>query len=166
MGWLITKGQTKKELIADRLTKSSNASASWNCLAHCMRGNVLWTVWRVVKADGETFKYIGCDLLRSDPGFGWGYKDLCESVHPYHYSCPLKYLDMVPVASEKWREGVRAHHAKHQGVTDYLRGLKIGDVVNLKAGCWPPVLILASKRPLRGTHFGQSYKIARKLVDA
>jgi hypothetical protein len=55
-------------------------------------------------------RYIGCHLLESSGG-EWGYKSLDESVHPYYYSCPLRYLDMAPVRSSEWREGVRAYHA-------------------------------------------------------
>jgi len=40
-------------------------------------------------------RWIGCDLLRSHKDFGWGDKDLDESIGPYFSSCPLKYLDLV-----------------------------------------------------------------------
>jgi hypothetical protein len=61
---------------------------------------------------GKTERYIGCDLLRKHPGHGWGYKDLTESMHPYYYTCPLSYLETVPVACEEWREQVREYHDK------------------------------------------------------
>jgi hypothetical protein len=32
-------------------------------------------------------------------------------VHPYYYSCPLRYLDMAPVQSFEWRERVHRFHA-------------------------------------------------------
>jgi hypothetical protein len=54
--------------------------------------------------------YIGCHLLES-AGLEWGYKSLDESVHPYYYSCPLRYLDMAPVQSPAWRERVHRFHA-------------------------------------------------------
>jgi len=61
-----------------------------------------------------TERWIGCDLLDySKADEGWGYKDMEEGMHPYFYSCPLKYLALVPaVASEEWREGVRQYHAR------------------------------------------------------
>ena len=38
-----------------------------------------------------------------------------ESVHPFFYSCPLGYLEMVPIETSggnpEWRVGVRAYHA-------------------------------------------------------
>jgi len=129
MGWLFTSGQTKKQLIQERTTSWNN---DWQlarippdfcgprlpvratCLAHCYRGNnfsgVLWTVWEVVKGSVAA-RYIGCDLLQWDRGCqGWGYKDMDESMGPFYYSCPLKYLAMVPVANESWRDGVKNYH--------------------------------------------------------
>ena len=85
---------------------------------HTLDGDVLWTVVRVTArqagvmglAAGESVCYIGCHLLESSGG-DWGYKSLDESVHPYYYSCPLRYLDMAPVQSSEWRERVHRFHA-------------------------------------------------------
>jgi hypothetical protein len=61
-------------------------------------------------------RWIGCDLLRSQTGFGWGYKDLDESMFPYFFSCPLKYLDLVPIekfgGNAEWRATVRRYHQR------------------------------------------------------
>jgi hypothetical protein len=113
MGWLFTQGQTRKELI-QHLTKDwTTPTSSAHCMAHCTRGNVLWSVWEMYYvATGHIERYIRCDLMQCDHSIGWGYKDLCESMHPYYYSCPLKYLGMVPVASKPWREGVRGYHKR------------------------------------------------------
>jgi hypothetical protein len=49
---------------------------------------------------------------------GWGYKDLDESMGPYYFSCPLKYLDMVPIdrygGNAEWRAGVVAYHERQR----------------------------------------------------
>jgi hypothetical protein len=94
------------------------------CPAHCYRGGVysgvLWAVWeRIFTKDGQTVRpterWITCDLLRFRKDFGWGYKDMEESMHPYYYSCPLSYLELVPIdqygGNAEWREGVRRYHA-------------------------------------------------------
>ena len=45
----------------------------------------------------------------------WGYKDMEESMHPYYYSCPLSYLELVPIdqygGNAAWRAGVQQYHA-------------------------------------------------------
>jgi len=130
MGWLFTPGSTRRGLIAKRTTRwerttSDEMKVTSTCIAHCFRGSsfsgVLWTVWeRTFEKDGQqvqpTERWIGCDRLEySKRDEGWGYKDMEESMRPYFYSCPLKYLDMVPVvASEDWRAGVRAYHARQK----------------------------------------------------
>jgi hypothetical protein len=110
MGWLFRSGCSRRELIAERTedwrrTAQDGLVVKTTCLAHCYRGGsfsgVLWTVWgRSFTKDGvevqPTERWIGCDLLRSQKGFGWGYKDMDESMGPYFYSCPLKYLVSSP----------------------------------------------------------------------
>lgn len=132
MGWLFTHGSTRQGLIRERAenwdrTADDGTMVKSTCLAHCFRGGrfsgVLWAVWeRTFMKDGQemqpTERWITCDLLRYQMGYGWGYKDIDESMHPYYYSCPLKYLEMVPIdqygGNEQWREGVRAHHARRR----------------------------------------------------
>lgn len=126
MGWLFGHGQTRAQLIA-RLTRDEEHDGSTrHCLRHCLSGNILWTVWEIRRAGVAPFRYIGCDLLAWDKGCsGWGYKDLCEEMQPFYYSCPLAYLDMVPPAAPAWREQVRAWHAAHS------RTLAAGDILTL-----------------------------------
>lgn len=97
------------------------------CLAHCYRGNpysgVLWAVWeRTFTINGQraqpTERWITCDLLRYQKDAGWGFKDMDESMHPFYYSCPIKYLDLVPVdqygGNPEWREGFQEYHARQK----------------------------------------------------
>ena len=132
MGWLFKAGSTRRGLIAER-TKDwatdgpEGITVATTCLAHCYRGNtysgVLWAVWeRTFTKEGKPVKpverWITCDLLRYQKDYGWGYKDMDESAHPDYYSCPLKYLGMVPIdqygGNAEWREGVRGHHARQK----------------------------------------------------
>lgn len=134
MGWLFTPGVRRQELIGERSrswerTLDDGTTVKSTCLAHCYRGNmfsgVLWSVWERTfsAADGidesRSERWIQCDLLRySRCNDGWGYKDMEESMHPYYYSCPLKYLEMVPIdpygGNEEWRKIVAEHHAKRR----------------------------------------------------
>lgn len=129
MGWLFKPDTRRKSLLAERIegwqrTTPDGMTVTSTCLAHCYRGGsfsgVLWTVWeRTFEKDGVQVqpaeRWIGCDLLQySRADDGWGYKDMEESMGPYYYSCPLKYLDMVPEANKNWREGVRQHHERRR----------------------------------------------------
>lgn len=165
MGWLFTSGQTRAALIR-RLTESQdNDSARYRTLAHCTKGNVLWAVQEVVfkiakpQYDaGVPYRFIGCYLLANQRGCGWGYKDMEESMHPYHYHCPLSYLDMVPEACPDWREQVRNWHARAS------RPVAVGDIWTL-VGCKVDVVFIQSARPLRGRdRSGTLYRIPRRFL--
>ena len=120
MGWTfvrLTRDQLIRELTATEETERSRSEV----IDHTLVGNVLWTVVRVTAkqagvlglAPGESATLIGCHLLESE-GREWGYKFLVEAEHPYYYSCPLRYLDMAPVRSSEWREGVRDYHQQRR----------------------------------------------------
>lgn len=163
MGWLFTEGQSRADLI-HRLTEPwSNDGTDAHCLHHTCVGNVLWTVWEHRHADGSAKRYIGCDLMRTQRSYGWGYKDMAESMHPYYYSCPLKYLELVPPASEAWREGVREYHAKRSAVRAKARSLSVGKTVSL-AHCKVPEVTIVSLRPLVGIYNGNRYRIPVKFL--
>ena len=119
MGWLFSS-RTRSELIQDLIRPEDTARASVRVLVHTLRGNVLWSVSEVTAkatgvypdlAPGESIRFIRCDLLQRSGG-EWGYKAMDESMAPYYYSCPLRYLDMAKELSPGWREMVRAHHVR------------------------------------------------------
>ena len=169
MGWLFTRGQTRADLI-QRLTKPEESDkSSYRTLAHCCKGNVLWAVQEVTfKQSNPRFEagvphaFIACYLMgydRAPDCRGWGYKDMEESMHPYHYHCPLAYLDMAPEACPAWREEVRKLHARNS------RPLAIGDCWSL-VGCKVESVCITSVRPLRGRdrNTGTLYRLKRRLL--
>lgn len=124
MGWIFSR-QSRSELIARLIEPQETERASAKVIAHALRGNVLWSVAELTAkvedvhrdlASGQSLRYIRCDLLERS-GNEWGYKSMDESMHPYYYSCPLRYLDMAPEQSRDWREGVRAYHARRRTPT-------------------------------------------------
>ncbi|MGB3749205.1 MAG: hypothetical protein WA961_13460 [Rhodanobacter sp.] len=120
MGWYFSR-QTRDQLIRELIRPQESECARSEVIAHTLRGNVLWSVVRVTAkqagvldlAEGESTTFIRCDLLQGSGG-EWGHKPLDESMHPYYYSCPLRYLDMAPVRSSEWREGVRVYHEQRR----------------------------------------------------
>ncbi|EMO5468762.1 TPA: hypothetical protein PXD63_004437 [Pseudomonas aeruginosa] len=130
MGWLFSS-RTRAELIRDLTQPEDQARAHVRVIAHTLRGNVLWSVTEVTAktegihsdlAPGESMRYIRCDLLQRSGG-EWGYKAMDESMAPYYYSCPLRYLGMAKELSPNWRKKVRAHHARRrQSVTAMAGG--------------------------------------------
>ena len=163
MGWDFSMGATKKSVIASLMKGWESETSKVVSLAHCTKGNILWGVMETTtKATGETRKWISCSILGAEKNFGWGSKDMDESVHPYYFTCPLSYLEMAPVTCEAWRTTVRAYHAKMSVK------LKVGDRVKLSEGCNPSELVITSIKPLRGcANSGtREYRLPRRMIAA
>lgn len=161
MGWIFTQGATRADTIDRCIRFQENEHGRWTTLAHCTKANVLWAVIEWHRKDtGQTQAFIGCFLLARHKGYGWGYKDLSESMGPYYYSCPLAYLDMAPEADAAWRQKVREWHARGS------RKVEVGDVWSL-CNSRVRMVEIVCVRPLRGRgkHDGVLYRIPRKLLE-
>ena len=90
-------------------------------------GNQLWRVVEVrTEGEADARRYIALDLLRSQGNYGWGYKDLTESMGPYYYTCPVAYFDMVldpGGCATEWRQKVRERVATKKMGARILNGL-------------------------------------------
>lgn len=132
MGWLFTRGFSKADVIRELTRQEEDETRRRETMTHCVRGTVLWAVVEVtLKQETRRKRFIACYLLRSQRGYGWGYKEMHESMHPYYYSCPLKYLDLVPVANAGWRAEVRTYHRNRH------REVVIGQKVAIKGSTIP-----------------------------
>ena len=158
MGWDFTRGADKKDVIAD-VTAERNG---WELVAKRTVGNHLWVVWNPPGEDRTPF--IMLYLLSSERGFGWGYKDMDESMHPYYYTCPEKLLELAPEACPEGREGVRAYHERRK------RKVELGATYALP-GCRPDRITITCTKPLLGEANGRTYRVTKtrlgdKLEDA
>jgi hypothetical protein len=150
MGWDFEKGATKKSLV-EELTVGRNGA---RLVAKRLVGQHLWVVWQPV--DKEAF--IALYLLRKQRDFGWGYKSLAECEHPYYYTCPVKFLDLAPVACAEWRELVLERAARKS------RTLKVGVVYELP-GRRPDRIKLIGLIPLLGrADDGRVFRLKRSFL--
>lgn len=173
MGWLFsTRWSTRKSLIAHLTETEDNQERTRTCLTHCLRGNILWSVWEVTRKQpnsnrplGKVYRYIGCDKLQfGGKSEGWGYKDMDETVHPCYYTCPLKYLDMQPrIDCQEWRDEVIKQHN--------LRSMPIepGILLGLKDGFIVKVILVVRKtsrsRFIGKTRDGREFGVDRKYLS-
>lgn len=157
MGWSYTIGQSKQRLIQERINPQGIDGHVYKSLAHCIRGNCLWQVIEHTFPSGVSKKFIALDLLSNEGGDGWGYKDMDESVGPYYYSCPLRYLQMVPVANQEWRHQVVAYHGRRN------QHLQLYQLVKLTNG---ESYRVTNLKPLRGQSLkdGRVYRIPRRML--
>ncbi|HEJ9055923.1 MULTISPECIES: hypothetical protein [Serratia] len=112
MGWLFSH-RSRRELIAALIQTDDTEHYQHVTLAHALRGNVLWSVVQSTPKDTAKVAQtvIHCTLMQGSGG-SWGYKAMDESVHPYYFSCPKRYLSMAPEVCQAWREKVLAHHQR------------------------------------------------------
>jgi hypothetical protein len=159
MGWLFTQHQTRRELILRRTRDQEHDGVTYKCLRHAAVGNVLWSVWEVTGPGEQVWRYIGCDLLARERGYGWGYKDLSESMGPCYYSCPPAYLNLVPPANPEWRAQVRAWHAARH------RKVAVGDVLVFEGLAIPEVRVIEKHgRRLIGEYAGCRYRLPPRVL--
>ena len=126
MGWMFDTKWTREKLIRKLTATWSTRKRDGTvirivCLAQSIQVEedmlVLWRVREEIsQRDGsdvkEPSRWIRCDLLREEPGWGWGYKPVGELKRPGHNSCPLEYLDMVPDMDREWKSEVIEYHRR------------------------------------------------------
>lgn len=163
MGWSFSFGDSKadviRELSRDEAYRNEQGEVVRDTLARCLRGNVLWLVRRTRVDGAERGRVILCVLLARRKNEGWGYKDMSESMHPYHYSCPLPYLDLVPDGTpgtcSRWRAKVR----------EFNLPVDIGRTYQLRH-CTIPEMTVTEVRRTRviGTYKGSSFRVSRATL--
>jgi len=182
MGWLFC-AETKEELVNRLVRTEENENWRIQVIAHSVAGSQLWMVeeytakvqidaedWFKGRAaePGDTFRIIGLALLSKNGGhsaeYCWGYKSMDETVHPFYYSCPLKFLKMVPEACPEWRVKVRKWHAdKRDRKHAKWKLWSCGDVV--KAGESGKLYVIVSPEYSRGTVQRQLGWVVRRARD-
>jgi len=144
MGYLFC-ADTKAALVNRLIQAEENEQRSIRVIAHSVVGSKLWMVVEYAAKvpcewfdgrtaePGETFRCIHVALLSSDrksDDYRWGYNDYSEVEHPYHYSCPLKFLKLAPERCPEWRAKVREWHAEKRKIPAWTSWTR-GDVVEV-----------------------------------
>ena len=106
MGWTYFRNADRRDVVHNirfQLRKGLVAS--------CVRDNIFWGVYALPEYSGHPDKKIIVCYLLQKSGTSWGYKDMDETVMPYYFNCPKKYLEIAddpitPMAAE-WRRQQR-----------------------------------------------------------
>jgi hypothetical protein len=156
MGWLYnTHPQSKDSFVKEILTRNFFAGGTLALMGHAVRGNRLWVLIKPKNQD----PLIGLFLLQRDNGC-WGYKDMDESMGPFHYDCPLRWLDRAPEppscpvdghrgSRRTWRDFVRDHHAQ-QAVSRKRVRPAVGSTIRLGDH-------------FEASHVGRQYEVTQDL---
>jgi hypothetical protein len=161
MGWTVTYGDSRKDVI-QYLTKGwESEKAAVKCLAKQFKGNAfsgtLYGVFETTPKDGsKPYRWIFVALMRYYPTSktqgqgGWGYKDMDETCGPCEVSCPLKYIEMAPLVDRPdvhngyaagWREEVRAYWEKRREGRRLAAALKPGDPITVHGEPWTFIVV-------------------------
>lgn len=188
MGWTFPYDQPRRSvLIAERTKRQEwkrddGGNVVSIALKHCykggMRSGVLYIVWdrTITPAQGEPIKerFIEIDLLqfRKDKQLGasWGYKDIDCCMGPCNLSCPVSYLDLCPPHKdhqycEGWHQKVRAHANAKKAARENVKGLKLGDRVELVEGLSIESGEVDSLKPLVVASLGRRYRLKPDQID-
>ncbi len=132
MGWLYG-WNSKAELVAHL---NAGLTDKYTLIKSVLVGN---HHWQLVESNEGAFigpgkRFICLNLLASSRD-GWGYKDMDETMQPYHYDCPLSLLKIAgePVneQAKSWREKVKQHHAVKDKVKTAKAKIGPGSIINL-----------------------------------
>ena len=132
MGWSFTSHPAARgEVTREFLDNWKSDTTPYYIKEHAWYGrSQLWGVLRRKDTDAPVCIVEWMVSFRRD---SWGYKDLSEEMGPVDVGCPLRFLELVPLASGEdphgwraaWRERVRTEHAKLR------RQWRVGDGVRL-----------------------------------
>jgi len=160
MGYIVTK-QTKRQLITD-IKASYPTVTEWSLV-----GNHLWCLYPA-DSDGNCYKkgdlLIHLFLIRGHGNGEISYQVYGEHVHPYHYTCPLKFLKRGILLNQEWRDNVLNYHATNTAKSNIK--FNIGDIINL-VGCKVTNVEVTSTTPLIGIDpaTGIAYRIPKKFLE-
>ena len=159
MGWLFTQGASRRDIIEELTKEQVTDKRVFRTLRKCFRGNTMYALHESGEP-GNLRKWVCVYLLQRDGHYGWGYKDIDETMGPVEKDCPVSYLDAADPATSKyaieWREEVRQLAAVRAS-----RKPKVGEYWELSNG---KIYKITSLRPLRGRFGGTSYRIPRRML--
>ena len=174
MGYTFAKGMNRQETV-NHLTRPSSSTTSQGIfrstrtLAKSLRGSQLWVVTEVTDRDlsdgTETVENVINLHLLDTYAHGCGYQSFGEEDRPYHYDCPLKYLDMAPVKCQDWRDGVRQRLAEKAAKRQRHKSAQVGEYREVLNADIPWVKIVAvAGRKVHGEYRGTVYNIPPRFM--
>lgn len=157
MGWLFSNAWCSPKAVRESLNQE-RGNLTIVAQKATTYGRHLWTLYET--QTGERF--INLDLMSRDGEYGWGYKDMDESMGPYYYDCPLELLDQAgPTPHEtaqRWREKVRAMHARK------ARKLEVGTKIQMYGNTY--TVVETGRRKIIRREDGRVFRLSRRNLEA
>ncbi|MBD1389477.1 hypothetical protein IC617_08560 [Neiella sp. HB171785] len=140
MGWTSSSNWQRKEEIVAHVTSSYLWGNNFNILEHSVRGSRVWVLAEYTDNHPERAgeRFIALFLLDKFPE-GWAYKDMDESMGPFHHDCPISFLTRAEEVAgrlsdtaKKWRQQVRDYHTAQRQKQKALAQLSPDTIVRFQ----------------------------------
>ena len=123
MGWdFYADSRIDRKALIQKFREPGSLAPGYEMLDSAVVGNNFWYLMRA--PSGEVS--IGLNLMKSGgSGYGWGTKELTESMGPNELNCPLHFLDKASPPkyyAAEWREAVRKYHSAKAARPAYAEG--------------------------------------------
>jgi hypothetical protein len=178
MGWSFECGASKEKIVADLLKPWTPNEKIVSCVALKSKltkegaYSVLWVLWEQVTNEylvtdfRKTEKFIACYLLALDKGYGWGYKDMCASMGPYYYSCPVEWFSEVSVENKEWRDKVLIVKEEKKEKNMRYKAVRAGESYRILGSKVVPIVKIIYKkgRSWIGCYAGKNYRIPCSML--
>lgn len=184
MGWLCYDIYTSPKKECDKcynspLIRKDGIKGQDKVIASCMKGNVYYAaIERTWEDDTPREVWAAIALTYYNPKAkereNFGIKQIDESMGPYNYDMPEKYLDMLTEPyndfAREWREKCRAQIAHKKALNNIPVGksIKFKSIYDMQSGikCGDEVILTKRKhgRNRRAYWCSSCYKWNEKLI--
>ena len=105
MGTSSWRSSSKKHFVSDINRDRTRAGMEIIACKNTKSGQ-----WSVLK-NTKGVVFIVLDLITKNDGVYY-VKSIQECMQPFYYDCPIEFLDLAPVESQEWRDGVKEYSAR------------------------------------------------------
>lgn len=134
MGWTFQrKPANVKAELDGLLTWTSETGARRVLDSAIVNRTEYYAAVETLRPDGTREVWAAVFLLKFHPrardGYTFGYKDMCETMGPYAWRCPLRILDLLTATENEyakgWREKCREYHARRAALPRLREGMRL-----------------------------------------
>jgi hypothetical protein len=134
MGWTFQeKPLNVKAELDGLLTWTSETGARRVLDSAIVNRTEYYAAVETIKPGGAREVWCAVFLLKFHPrardGFTFGYKDMCETMGPYVWRCPVRILDLLTGTDNeyalRWREACREYHARRAALPKLKEGMRL-----------------------------------------
>lgn len=174
MGWTSYHAEFYKNGKIDRKAECDNELTKSGCYEVLKSAMVGATYYGAVRnKDNTVFAVVMLTSVDTKDYFNFAYKDMSETMMPYHFECPQNILNLLTPTNNAWANEWRRRckeNAEIKQAKNGLKNLKVGAKIEVEMPCKTTLhekgaKVVLTKRTYNGKQcwfFGE-YKVAPNL---